>query len=471
MKILLVVHQFFPEYRTGTEVLTLELARGLLRKGHHVEILTGTACADEPAAKPPWLTETAYDGITVHRVNYSESALEPVALHSSDPARVELVRRVVSRAAPEIVHVNHFLGLSSGIIPAIRALHTPVVYTATDFWAICPQFILLHTFDGKVCSGPGSGLDCIRCCVSWFSHRPAHVAWIAKSLARTGVFRSRWTMREVESLTLRPKAIAAHVNTSNMIISATKFLADMLVRNGIAARLIRIIPYGVDIGGVAQRREVPLRFTPATPLRLAFMGTMTERKGPHVILDALAALGDRAREIELRLYGEGNRDNPYFRGILAKTERLGGSAVMMGTFPHDRIGEVMSDQHLLIVPSLWYESTPLVLCSALGAGIPALVSRLGGMTEIIEEGVNGMSFPAGDAIALKGVLLRLLDAPEILTGMHRTTVARRRFTADYVEDIEVAYRDVRLGKMKEATALGTTRAEAPPSLGDKAHER
>src|SRR5262249_47945146 len=134
MKILLIVHQFFPDHRTGTEVLTLELARELMRKEHHVEILTGEICAGEPVTTPPWLTETVYDGITVHRLNYGESAsLDPIGLHSSAPARIELAKRVVSRTAPEIVHVNHFLGLSSGIIPVIRELHTPVVYTATDF--------------------------------------------------------------------------------------------------------------------------------------------------------------------------------------------------------------------------------------------------------------------------------------------------------------------------------------------------
>ena len=447
MKILLVVHQFFPKHRTGTEVLTLELARGLLRKGHHVEVLTGAFCAGEAVATPPWLTEAAYDGIRVHRLNYGESACrDPFALHSSAPARVELVKLVVSRAAPEIVHVNHFAGLSSAIIPAIRTLRTPVVYTATDFWAVCPQYTLRHSFDNKVCDGPDGGLDCIRCCVDWFSHRPAHAAWIAKSLARTGLFRSRGTIRQVDSLTRRPKIVAAHVNASNMIISATRFLAEMLVRNGIDAGLVRIIPYGVDIGELARRLEVPLRFTAAAPLRLAFMGTMAELKGPHVVLDALAALGDRAPEIALQLYGQGDPRNPYFREIRAKVERLGGIAVLKGTFPHDRIGEVMSGHHLLVVPSLWYESTPLVLCSALAAGIPALVSRLGGMTEIIEEGINGVSFPAGDATALKGVLLRFLDAPEILGDLQRTTVARRRFTADYVEDIEAAYVDARRGQ-------------------------
>jgi len=53
--------------------------------------------------------------------------------------------------------------------------------------------------------------------------------------------------------------------------------------------------------------------------------------------------------------------------------------------------------HALVVPSTWYESTPLVLCSALAAGTFALVSRLGGMTEVIVEGENGFSFAAEDA--------------------------------------------------------------------------
>lgn len=447
MKVLLVVHQFFPEVRDGTEVLTLELAHGLLRRGHRVEILTGALGEGEPSAAPPWLTESVYEGITVHRLNYYESTCrDPIALHSSAPARTELVRRVVSQTEPEIVHINHFFGLSSEIIPAVRMLRTPVVYTATDFWAICPQITLLHRFDNKVCDGPEGGLDCIRCCVNWFSRRSTRTAWIAKSLATTGAFRAHGTMRQVESLIRRPKSVAAHVNASNMIISATRFLADMLVRNGIDARLMRIIPYGVDIGKVGRRLEVPLCFTAAAPLRLAFMGAIAERKGPHIVLDALAALGDRARAISLQLYGRGNPGDPYFREVRAKVERLGGIAVLAGTFPHDRIGEVVTGHHLLVVPSLWYESTPLVLCSALAAGIPALVSRLGGMTEIVEEGTNGLSFTPGDAPALKEVLLRLLDAPEILAGLHRTTVARRRFTADYVDDIESAYVQVRQGQ-------------------------
>jgi len=148
----------------------------------------------------------------------------------------------------------------------------------------------------------------------------------------------------------------------------------------------------------------------------------------------------------LHIYGAQRPGNAYYEELCAQVGRLGGIAEMKGTFPHDRIGEVMATHHLLIVPSLWYESTPLVLCAALAAGIPALVSRLGGLTEIVEEDSNGFSFAAGDATALKDVLLRLLDRPQIVADLQRTTLARCRSTADYAADIEAAYVEVRGGQ-------------------------
>jgi glycosyltransferase involved in cell wall biosynthesis len=170
---------------------------------------------------------------------------------------------------------------------------------------------------------------------------------------------------------------------------------------------------------------------------------MAAIKGPHVVLDALVRLGEAARAIAFTLYGAVEPHTRYARELGAMIDRAGGVATLAGTFPHDRIGEVVSGSHLLVLPSLWYESTPLVLCAALAAGTPALVSRLGGMTELVEDGVNGMSFPAGDAQALSMLLRRLLENPGLVAGLRRTTVARRRFTAAYVDDLEAAFLEVR----------------------------
>jgi glycosyltransferase involved in cell wall biosynthesis len=442
MKVLLVVHQFFPEHRTGTEVLTLELARGLRRRGHAVEILAGDPAPTEVESTPLRRTRDEFDGFTIHRFHYGlRDSRDRFALHTSAPARTALVREVIAALQPDIVHVKHFLGLSSRLLPEVAATNTPVVFTATDFWAVCPRHTLFRTFDNQVCEGPGNGLYCIRCCIS--RRMPTWVARAYHTLAGTpfGVLLGA-RGRKINSLRNRPARVARDVNAADIVISATKFLADILIRHGIEPGKTRVVPYGVDIGAVGPRRAVPQRFTPAEPLRLGFIGSITEMKAPHVPLEALANLGEKVRAVSLDLYGKIDEGDRYCRLVREKADRCGGTVTLCGTFPHERIGEILSGVHLLVMPSIWYESTPLVLCAALAARVPVLVSRLGGMTEVIEEGVNGLSFPAGDSAGLGNVIRRLLDEPGVVAQLHRMIRPRNRSTADYTEDIEAIYREV-----------------------------
>src|SRR5262249_60950868 len=116
-----------------------------------------------------------------------------------------------------------------------RMLRTPVVYTATDYWAVCPQYTLLHSFDGKLCTGPGGGLDCIRCCVRRFARRPQYVARIAPCVARLRIANSRWTLRQMDAVTRRAQAVGTPVNAASLILSATKVPAEALTPHGIHA--------------------------------------------------------------------------------------------------------------------------------------------------------------------------------------------------------------------------------------------
>jgi len=118
----------------------------------------------------------------------------------------------------------------------------------------------------------------------------------------------------------------------------------------------------------------------------------------------------------------------------------------MGTFPHEEIGIVLRNLHLVVVPSVWYECAPLVLCSALAAGIPVLVSNLGGMTEIIQEGINGFSFAARDSNELAILIAKLLDAPDWFREMSNHSNNKVRTPDDYANDIEAEYLRVLVAK-------------------------
>ena len=436
MKVLLCVHQFFPGSRTGTEVLTLELARGLRGRGHSVQILAGEAEDEVSECTQAWLTQHLYEEFVVHRLHYGmQRRRDPIALHFDAPSRVGLFREIAVRFMPDIVHFNHVLGFSARVLSGARDLGVPTFFTATDFWVVCPKVTLFREFDKRVCSGPGDGKDCIRC----FSAAPQWLATLAHTASSTALTALSGKLSSVRSLRERPSKMAEQVNTATKIFVSTRFLAEILTRHGIDPGRVRVIPYGVELGTLPERVAMAPQFSAERPLQLGFIWSLVELKGAHVILEALIQLGERSRAVRLDLYGAAVASSAYVRSLKELASRIAGEVRFAGTFPHEEIGSVLRGFHLLVVPSVWYESAPLVLCSALAAGTPVLVSALGGLTEPVAEGVNGFSFPAGDAAALAARISHLLKQPELLSSLAQSADGRHRNLSNYVDDIESEY--------------------------------
>ena len=78
--------------------------------------------------------------------------------------------------------------------------------------------------------------------------------------------------------------------------------------------------------------------------------------------------------------------------------------------PHGSIQEVLAGFDVLVVPSTWYENSPLTIHEARQCGVPVIASRLGGMEELVHDGVDGALFAPGDSVDLARVI-RSLAAP------------------------------------------------------------
>jgi glycosyltransferase involved in cell wall biosynthesis len=230
-----------------------------------------------------------------------------------------------------------------------------------------------------------------------------------------------------------------HVNFADAVMPSTEFLAHMLVHHGVSPSKVRVIPYGVDVGRLPHAIPVPASFEDSQPLRLGYIGTFSEKKAPHVILDALALLPRRMGRVTLSLYGKVEEGDRYAEMLRNKAEALGGAVRLGGTFPHEQIGEVLRGLHLLVVPSVWYESAPLVLCSALNAHVPLLVSDLGGLTEMLDHQRFGFSYPPGDAPGLSNLIDAILNDPRVLTDLRKNMEGLHRTTQDYADEVEREY--------------------------------
>lgn len=156
---------------------------------------------------------------------------------------------------------------------------------------------------------------------------------------------------------------------------------------------------------VRPRAELRMSLKVGSQAKLAvFVGRLVEIKGLEFLIEAwldLAAAGKLLSEDRLVLIGEG----PERPGLEARIRRRPPVAqiVFAGTLAQARVAEWIAAANALCLPSR-NEGTPNVIVEALASGVPVVASRVGGIPELIEEGVNGLLFPATDVAALAKAL-------------------------------------------------------------------
>src|SRR5215216_2767173 len=165
VRILFPVHQFFPESRAGVEVVTLGLAQELKARGHEPFVLAAKRTVPHSDLGPGETEDYEFDGVPVRRVGRPEESLSrPYSLNYRNEEMAHRTREYVREKAPQIVHAMHLQGLTASILPVFKELGLPVVFTAADFWTVCPV-VDLRRHDGVMCKGP-EVTHCVRCIAS-----------------------------------------------------------------------------------------------------------------------------------------------------------------------------------------------------------------------------------------------------------------------------------------------------------------
>jgi glycosyltransferase involved in cell wall biosynthesis len=198
--------------------------------------------------------------------------------------------------------------------------------------------------------------------------------------------------------------------------SVTACSADLLrraLRLGSPAARSRVVPYGVDVEAFSPRATPAeaagrLRATPGTALVVA-VGRLVEKKGFRDLLSAAAATPD----IEVAIAGEGD-----LRGALEAQARAAGTRVrFLGKLDRKDVAGVLAAADVVAVPSVVddagnVDGLPNVLLEALAAGRAVVATRVAGIPDVVQDGVNGVLVPERDPAALAAALTRLAREPE-----------------------------------------------------------
>lgn len=441
MKILLTVHQFFPHFAAGTEVLTYSVAKELISRGHEVQIFTGYP-GDADLHEDNRFDEYDCEGIHVYRFHHAYVSMAGqtslIEVGYDNHLAVKYFSQILDSFKPELVHFFHLNRLGTGLIDhAIRA-NTPAFMTPTDFWTICPTGQLVLR-DGRLCDGPGAYAgNCVKhLALSTQKGLVSSVAqWLPNvsidllvRLTQAEIMPSYANRIEVKAIGSRLAKNITRLNQLKKIISPNNFMTKKLLQYGVMPNLIVQSAFGIDVLRQKEVKKMP-RST-GQPLKIGFIGTLAPHKGCHVLIEAFNGL-PYGRAV-LSIYGKVD-ELPEYSMELKRLAANSDAISFCGTFHNSKIGNVLAEIDVLVVPSLWYENTPLVVYSAQAALCPVVASDFPGISEVIQDQVNGLLFDAGNVRSLTRKLSKLIDEPDLVTKLSMNSM-QPKSTSAYVDEL------------------------------------
>ncbi|MBE7210926.1 MAG: glycosyltransferase family 4 protein [Gluconacetobacter diazotrophicus] len=323
---------------------------------------------------------------------YSVGEAEWFKYANRDAAFARDFRALLRDLRPDVVHLHHYINFGMEALLHVREVlpDALLVLTLHEFLAIChQQGQMVKRPDGRLCARSGP-VDCSRC---------------FPELAPSEFF-VRYTYIE---------RFMRHVHR---FVAPSRFLARRYVEWGIPADAISVIE---NIPSrAASRGEPPLR--PADgALRIGFFGQISVLKGIEVVieaarlLDRTAGTGPGQPDIVLSVHGDHTNQPPAFRdNFPARMADAPPTLEFRGRYDNAGVGALMESVDAVLVPSIWWENSPVVIQEAFRHGRPVICSDIGGMAEKVTNGVDGLHFPVGDARGLVAALRRLAADPELL---------------------------------------------------------
>ncbi len=470
MKILVVAHRFPPRHQTGAELYSWRLARRLRKEGHELVVFT----ADDDLMRRNYSLRTSdVDGLPVievqnHRLHrsFEETYIDP----RMEDAFVDVLHRV----RPDLVHFQHLLHHSVRYPRIAREAGIPSVLTLHEYWLLCGRNGQMQQGDGSNCERP-SLETCARCLCTFMWARQKIDLWMLRGLASvaklTGVdlkakarrMRLRrlvntdprtLSVEEVEfmrgQLLLREASVRDMFEMVDAVIAPSPSLRARFLDFGLDEESVILHDYGTDLKPFRKLTRIPR----GEKLRVGFMGSIQPVKGVHLLVQAMADL--ESLPIEATIHGDLSSKPEYVRTL---KKQLTPSVHLAGKIPSTAVPRFLSEIDVLVVPSTWWENSPLVIHEAFAAGVPVVCSGMGGMADLVEDGVNGLHFEPGNADDLASKLLRLVEedglVEKLAAGIHEIEDIRRdaRFHSKLFEAVLAHHEELAAASDIEDLAL------------------
>ena len=422
---------YFPEAVGGTEVYVRDLARVQAARGDAVLILA-------PGEKPD---SYVHDGIPVVRFQVSNQIDDVTDLYTADKTDVTQFIDAISRFNADIVHIH---GVSRGItargLEAARSMGAGIVLTYHTPTTTCIRGTLLQ-HGTHPCDGILDARRCTACnltahgmptqLASLVARAPAAAGTVLRAAGIRGRVTTALRMREIVGL--RHEQTRNALDMADQIVAPAEWVMQLLRSLDVPGEKLTLSRQGVRAPAFMARPRVP-----ADQLRVVYVGRVEPVKGIHLLTRAMRAISQAP--IELHVYGvvQGDAQARYRRDLEDDMQRDPRVHVHPPVAP-DQVIPTIAQYDVLAVPSQQFETGPLVVLEAFAAGLAVVGTRLGGIAELVEDGVNGILVEQGSVLGWTQVLQKLATDRALVESL-RSKVKTPRSVEAVADDMAMVYR-------------------------------
>lgn len=396
---ILISNKFYYN-RGGGDIYTLELEKLLRKNGHEVAVFSMQHPLNVPSAYSDYFPSE----VDVNRKDFGNLFKFMIRPFGSPEVRKKFTALLKS-FKPDIVHLNNIHSQLSPVLAAIAKRHDiPVVWTLHDHKLVCPRY------------------DCIR------DHKPCELCFTEKfNVVRYKCMKNSAMASVVayaEALVWNRKVLS---ELTDAFVCPSSFLKENMKKGGFPSEKLKVISNFI----LDEKLE---DFNAEKGSHYCYVGRLSAEKGLVTLLEAASALP----HYELRIIGTGPLENEL------KAKYTGRNIKFEGFRKWAELKKILGNSKFMVMPSECYENNPLSVIESLCLGTPVVGSKIGGIPELIDEGINGFGFISGDVEDLKGKISLMFNDTSKFDYAAISGIAREKYNSSrYYREVMKVYEEVK----------------------------
>ena len=328
-------------------------------------------------------------------LNYGSKLKALDVIYSKD--NYKKMEEAIKEFRPDVIHFNNFQRqLSASVVEAGWNAKIPMIFTAHDMEAVCPNKDMLY--NGRICD------DCIT---------KGYMSCIKKKCIKNSKLKSILGVIEMKYYKLH-----SIYEKFNYIVSPSEFMKKCLLNGGVKNQNIEVIHNFSNATNCNNEINGDYIF---------YFGRISKEKGIFNLIGAVK----KCEEVKLLIAGTGPEEEKIKKYI--KENKMESRVVLLGYLNQDEIRERIEKCRFVVIPSIWYENCPYSIIETLEIGKPIIASEIGGIPEIVENEKNGLLYRYDSVDDLADKINELYYNQEKINKMKEES--KNKFKMEHTEDV------------------------------------